>query len=197
MGASGMVTGDRIGLSFDPPDPASLIGEVAYYRDPAFQIRRIVNALVGDRSYPWGMVASFSIDVDAAASIVRITMSGFFNPSDIERFVDARNLAHRELCCGPNDHVTLVDITQMSIQSAESVEAFGRVLSEPRFASRGIAFVVARSLARAQICRAAAGRNAMFFTASVDAERWLLDQFTIGDGDRDRMPSLSRHRSYG
>lgn len=121
------------------------------------------------------MPAHFSIDVDASLHLVRMKMEGFFAPQDIARFVEARDLAHQQLRSLPNEHVTLVDITGMDIQSQDAVTEFQRVLSSPATASRRIAFVVALSLARGQIRRAARGRTAEFFATTEEAERWLLE----------------------
>ncbi|WP_156348101.1 hypothetical protein [Sphingomonas sp. Leaf231] len=115
-----------------------------------------------------------SFDVEPARDLVRITLTGFFTPDDVARFVAARDAAHAQLRCAPNAHATLVDMRAMQIQSQATVEAFQRVLGDPRMASRRLAFVVARSLARLQIKRAAAEREASFFTAIEDAEAWVL-----------------------
>jgi hypothetical protein len=116
----------------------------------------------------------FSVKVETEQSIVRIAMSGFFQPSDVSLFVDARNTEHRQLRCPPNGHLTLVDIRGMKIQSQESVRAFAEILSDPIYASRKIAFVVETSLARMQLKRAAAGRDGGFFDSPKEAEIWLL-----------------------
>lgn len=120
------------------------------------------------------MEAAFSIDVDASNSLVRIVMSGFFAMEDIVRFVAARDRAHDQLTCGPNGHVTLVDIRGMKIQSQDSVESFKHVLNNPKFASRRLAVVVAQSLARMQVKRAAGDRDARYFDSIEGAEAWLL-----------------------
>ncbi|KQN89780.1 hypothetical protein ASE95_16485 [Sphingomonas sp. Leaf231] len=120
------------------------------------------------------MTPRMSFDVEPARDLVRITLTGFFTPDDVARFVAARDAAHAQLRCAPNAHATLVDMRAMQIQSQATVEAFQRVLGDPRMASRRLAFVVARSLARLQIKRAAAEREASFFTAIEDAEAWVL-----------------------
>jgi hypothetical protein len=120
------------------------------------------------------MEAAFSIDVDGSRSLVRIVMSGFFSVEDIVRFVAARDRAHQLLNCGLNAHVTLVDIRGMKIQSQDSVESFKHVLNNPKFASRRLAIVVAQSLARMQIKRAASEREAQYFDSIEGAEAWLL-----------------------
>ncbi len=115
-----------------------------------------------------------SFDVDPARDLVRITLTGFFSPDDVDRFVAARDAAHRQLRCAPNAHVTIVDMRAMQIQAQETVAAFQQVLSDPRMVSRRLAFVVARSLSRLQIKRAAAERAAEYFTSLEEAECWVL-----------------------
>jgi hypothetical protein len=62
----------------------------------------------------------------------------------------------------------------MKIQSQDSVESFKHVLNNPKFASRRLAIVVAQSLARMQIKRAASEREAQYFDSIEGAEAWLL-----------------------
>jgi hypothetical protein len=121
------------------------------------------------------MEARFSVAVDVPRSLVRISMAGFFSSDDIARFVDARDKAHALLRCGPNQHRTLVDIREMNIQSQESVASFQAVLANPRWASKRLAIVVAQSLARMQIKRAANSRDAGYFNDMAEAERWVLE----------------------
>lgn len=122
------------------------------------------------------MHATLSIDVDVEHDLIVIEMGGFFGPDDISGFVGARNKAHRKLSCGPNQHVTLVDIRNMSIQAQESVSNFAAVLANPRYASKRLAFVVSRSLARLQVKRAAEGREARYFTCPEEAASWLTSE---------------------
>lgn len=100
-------------------------------------------------------------------------MTGFFAPAQIADFKAAVSTAIRQLGCRPGQHLTLVDIRQMDIQSQEAVQHFQRLLSLPDVPSRKIAFLVARSLARLQIKRAAGEREADFFEDPVAAEEWL------------------------
>ncbi|MBW6527091.1 hypothetical protein KZ813_09600 [Sphingomonas sp. RHCKR7] len=120
------------------------------------------------------MTAQFLIDVDVPHALIRITMAGFFDAPAIARFVTARDAAHARLTCPANAHLTLVDIRAMDIQAQDSVAQFRAVLADPRHASRRLAFVVARSLARSQIRRAAAEREACYFETVEQAEAWLL-----------------------
>ncbi|GAA0635431.1 MAG: hypothetical protein A2792_11720 [Sphingomonadales bacterium RIFCSPHIGHO2_01_FULL_65_20] len=120
------------------------------------------------------MGAIFRITADPSTNMVRQYLAGFFEAVDVERFVAARNAAHERLTCGPNEHVTLVDVRDMKIQPQEIVQAFGAVLAGPRYRSRKLAFVFSQSLARMQLMRASQGRDARMFTDIKEAEAWLL-----------------------
>lgn len=120
------------------------------------------------------MEANFSIINDVPHGLMRITMSGFFEPADIARFAAARDRELIALRARPNEHLTLVDIRAMDIQAAESVAAFRQLLADPRTVSRRIAFVVGRSLSAMQIRRAAQGRDTQYFGETEQAEAWLL-----------------------
>jgi hypothetical protein len=122
------------------------------------------------------MNATFSITVDVPHDLVCATMAGFFTADDITRFAAERDQAHRTLRCLPNRHLTLVDMRGMGIQPQDSVERFQSILANPATRSRRIAFVVARSLSRMQIKRAAANRTAGYFMTVEEATAWLLDE---------------------
>lgn len=122
------------------------------------------------------MPADFSFTVDADRSLVRIDMAGFFTEADIARFVEAQTIAYRQLRCGPNQHVTLVDMRGMHIQAQDSVTGFQRRLADPTVAARRIGFIVSRSLARMQIKRATTGLQAAFFESEAEALVWLLQE---------------------
>ncbi len=115
----------------------------------------------------------FNIDVDVARDLVLIRMGGFFGPEAIERFITARNAAHSRLRCAPNQHMTLNDLTHMSIQSQEMVLSFRQMLADPTHRSRKLAFVHASTLARMQLQRAAASRDVAYFRTAEEAEAWL------------------------
>lgn len=116
------------------------------------------------------MKASFSIDIDPARNLVRITMAGFFGDDDVARFVAARADAHRALCCGPNQHLTVGDVSDMKIQSQDMVVAFRTMLGAPEYRSRKLAFIVGPT----QLVRAIASRDARCFRDRALAEAWLL-----------------------
>ena len=121
------------------------------------------------------MQPSFSISVDASRDLMHFTLAGFYTPADVACFQQARDEAHRLLLCAPGQHLTIVDIRDMKIQSQESVAAFQELLADARYHGRRIAMVVSASLARSQIKRAAAERGAEYFHSVDQAEAWLLD----------------------
>ena len=122
------------------------------------------------------MTGAFTVDADPSRQVLRITMSGFFEPAQIAELRDGVAAAIAQLRCPPGRHLTLVDIRQMDIQSQEAVAQFEQLLSTPQVRSRKIAFIVARSLARLQIKRAASHRDADYFEDEGAAEAWLIDE---------------------
>lgn len=120
------------------------------------------------------MSAEYSIEVEPNRDLVRIRMGGFFSAEDIEGFLEVRRVAHRDLRCGPNQHLTINDIRDMKIQSQEMVDAFRDLLADPLYRSRRLAFVVGPTLARTQVVRALANRSARIFEDFWSAEAWLF-----------------------
>ena len=127
------------------------------------------------------MDATYSVTVDVTESIVRITMSGFFGADDIDGFLAERAAAHARLTCGRNDHCTITDVREMKIQSQDIVAAFQRMLADPDYRSRKLAFVTAPTLARPQLLRAIGSRGARVFDSVDTAEAWVLaaDETTV------------------
>lgn len=120
------------------------------------------------------MNARFTIAVDPARDLVRVSMSGFWDRDTIAGFVVDLRASHKRLRCGPNQFITINDIREMKIQSQDVVAAFHTMLSDPTIRSRRLAFVVASSLARMQLGRAISGRDADSFTDPAAAEAWAL-----------------------
>lgn len=121
------------------------------------------------------MTASYAIDVDPTRDLVRIKMSGFFTPEQLTAFLTARAVAHRQLTCKRNHHVTINDVRDMKIQSQDMVSAFRDLLAAPDYRSRKLAFVVGPTLARSQLLRALDARQARCFDNSAQAEAWVLE----------------------
>ena len=120
------------------------------------------------------MGAKFSVEADRDHGLIRIRMDGFFTPEDIRQFLVARHDAHVALGCAPNAHLTLNDIRGLTGQPQTTVDIFQGILDDPATRSRRLAFVVGPTLARGQLLRALAGRDARCFNSPDAAEAWLL-----------------------
>ena len=120
------------------------------------------------------MSAEFSVEAEPSQDLIRIRMGGFFTQGDMLAFLAARRDAHSKLRCAVNQHVTLNDLRDMKIQSQEMVDAFRAVLADPLYRSRRLAFVVSPTLARTQVVRALANRQARIFEDFWSAESWLF-----------------------
>lgn len=121
------------------------------------------------------MAPRFTINTTPALNLVTITIGGFFAQPNIDAFENARNVAHRELRCGPNQHITLVDMREMVIQSQEAIVGFQRVLNNHATKSKRIAIVTSKTLARMQVERAGERRDVQFFSGEPkEAREWLL-----------------------
>ena len=128
----------------------------------------------------------FSLQVDPWRNLVRIMMTGFFSHDDILAFLEARRRAHRQLTCGPHEHLTINDVRGVNIQTQDVIDAFRKILAAPEYRSRRLAFVVPPTLARNQATRACVDRDARCFQDPVAAETWLFSE------EADRAPSLPR-----
>lgn len=120
------------------------------------------------------MDAVFSITADPARDLVVMRLSGFFAPTDLERFVAERRIVHGRLRCGPNRHLTLADTSRISIQTQEMMARFGAMLADTAYRSRRLAFITASSLARMQLQRAIGARDAQVFIDEAEAMAWLF-----------------------
>jgi hypothetical protein len=120
----------------------------------------------------------FSIHAEPERDLVRIAMAGLFAPEDIEAFYKARDLAHAQLTCRRNQHLTINDLREMKIQPQESVLEFQKMLGAPEYRSRRLAFVIGQTLARGQLQRALSGRgpDTRCFDTVALAEAWLFER---------------------
>lgn len=120
------------------------------------------------------MDAKYEIAAEPERDLVRMTMSGFFSLGDVARLDRERLGAYSRLTCRPNDHLTICDVSGMKIQSQDVVAAFTRMASDPRYASRKLAFVTGSSLARMQTRRVTDREDVAYFTDMREAESWLF-----------------------
>lgn len=120
------------------------------------------------------MSEKFSFRIDRARGLIRISMHGFYDVSDVAAFFEARRTAHAELGLPPNQHLTLNDLRGMQIQKQEVIEAFQKGLAVPEEKARRLAIVVSAAMARGQASRAINSEDTRYFTDRAEAEAWLL-----------------------
>jgi hypothetical protein len=121
------------------------------------------------------MSPAFEIVADPQRNLLRMALSGFFQPEDVARFAERKRAAHAELRCSPNTHVTLVDVSACKIQTQTVVGAFAALIADPRYRARRTAFVTGSSLATMQVRRLINGAADMrLYADPVLAEAWLL-----------------------
>ena len=120
------------------------------------------------------MTGWFEIEVEARRSLLHLTMGGFFDAATVERLRAAIVAALPRLGCPANTHLTLCDITAMSIQSQEMVQRFTALIGSPAVRSHRLAFVTGATLARLQARRLTDREGVAFFDDAGAARDWLL-----------------------
>lgn len=120
------------------------------------------------------MSGRYTFTIEPARDLVRIELAGFFTADQVAAFDRDRRRLYGQLRCGPNAHVAIVDMRAADIQAQDVVTAFAASIDDPSTAARKLAFVMSRSLARLQVKRAAAGREAAYFHTVEEAEEWLF-----------------------
>ena len=120
------------------------------------------------------MNATFDIELDAERKLMRVSMGGFFQPEDVARYHAAVHRATAELGGLPSMQRMVCDISEMRIQTQETVTAFSQVMADPKYRHRRVAFVVSSTLARMQAQRVLGARQARIFATSAEAEAWLF-----------------------
>ena len=76
------------------------------------------------------MAATYHVNIDRPRSLLRLSLSGFFDRSTLDRFVAERNAAVVRLGCRPNRHVTLCDLTTCQLSSPEIVADLDETLGD-------------------------------------------------------------------
>ena len=120
------------------------------------------------------MTASHHVTAEPHRHLLRVTLGGFFGPHDLAALDMDRRAAHAALRCGPNEHVTLVDVRDLKIQAQDMVLAFRAMITAPATRPRRLAFVVGGSMVRMQIRRLVTSADIGCFGDLPTAEAWLL-----------------------
>ena len=120
------------------------------------------------------MAYAFEFIPNPRRGVVTINMSGFFLDDAIPLIATGMADALRKLNCGPNQHMTLIDVTGCQIQTQHIVGAFQKLVTNPMFRSRRLAVVVGSSLIKMQIRRIISDDSyARIFDNHSAAEAWL------------------------
>lgn len=120
------------------------------------------------------MSDTFSIAIEPHRKLLRVTLVGFLSRDDVAAYLVAKNAALVQLGAGPNQHVTLCDVSKSTLQSQEVALEFQKSISDPRHMSRRIAFVTGSSLARMQVQRLLTRAGGACFDTIAEAEAWLF-----------------------
>jgi len=133
---------------------------------------RLRKALTGEEL---SMDATFDVTIEPGRKLLRVSLGGFFALGDVAALEVEKRAALVRLGCGPNQHVTLVDVTACKLQPQDVVGAFQATIAEPRYMARRIAFVTGSSLARMQVRRMTTRNDAAIFDSVKAAEAWLFE----------------------
>ena len=121
------------------------------------------------------MSASYVVTADPDQDLLRITLSGFFDPTEVAGFDRARLAAHAQLRCGPNRHLTLIDVRDLKLQAQAVFEAFRLMIADPATRAHRLAFVAGDAAIRLQVRRIVQRDDVRCFADIATAERWLTE----------------------
>ena len=122
------------------------------------------------------MQPCFHLAVDRRRRLLTFMASGFFDLASIERVAGEKAAASHALGGDLHDHSSIVDVCDCKIQAQEVAEGFARVIRDPRYLARRVAFVVGpSSLARMQVRRTTQElATVRMFDSVAEAEAWLF-----------------------
>ncbi len=119
-----------------------------------------------------------TIHVDRANKLVDVRIGGFVAPEDASWLGEEVRAAIRALHRETGEHVTLYDVTGLSIAPASTIEMVKCMFAHPEVRllwARKVAIVTESALARLQMQRLRDARSDIaIFDARADAIEWLL-----------------------
>ena len=121
------------------------------------------------------MLARYTVSAEPARDLLRIELSGFFDSAALARFDAARRAAHKELRCLPNQHVVLVDVRQLQLQTQAAIGAARAIIAAPSTRARRLAFVTGSAAIRMQVRRLSERPDIRCFERLSMAEAWLAE----------------------
>ena len=144
----------------------------------------------------------FELETDHAARIIFLRMGGVLSVAEAHACAAAKEAAVHSLGPPYDAHSTLVDVSNLRLQSQEVFSIFTMFVATTKHKSRKIAIVAGEGTARMQFRRVAERaplRDDMrIFTADAEAREWLDDSGEKAlqrDRSRHLQPGLSRSPS--
>ena len=119
------------------------------------------------------MDVKFQVDTDPATDLLKVTLAGFMEATDVQALRHRVVEAIGSLRCDRGCHVALWDIRACKIQSQEVVGMFRSMSDERGVSARRIAMVVGGSLMRMQLHRILIDRDLRLFDDPDAAAAWL------------------------
>jgi hypothetical protein len=126
------------------------------------------------------MAYSFEFIPNASLGLVTVRLSGFFSEEAVPSIAAGMSDALKRMSCGKNNHMTLVDATDCQIQSQRIVTEFQKLIGDPAFRSRRLAFATGSSLIKMQLRRLINDASyARIFEDEGSALAWLRSEPVI------------------
>lgn len=122
------------------------------------------------------MNATHTIRVNPQQKLVDITLAGFFDVARVIQVAIEAKAAIDSLALARHEHLTLIDVSDFSLQSQDVVAALQSVLGNPLYASRRLAVITDKSLSPMQVQRVLKRDTAQWFDDRREAEAWLCDE---------------------
>ncbi|KQM63719.1 hypothetical protein ASE75_11520 [Sphingomonas sp. Leaf17] len=117
----------------------------------------------------------YAITTDHARHIVHVQISGFWSEDMLAPFSAELKAAVDSLRLAPGQHLVLIDVSDVAIQSQPVVAAFQKLIVHGPTRARRMALYTTQMLPRMQARRIAAVReDGSVFGSRAEAEAWLL-----------------------
>ena len=116
----------------------------------------------------------YRIDYDEGRNLLKLTLSGFWQPETFAAFAQDMRLTAERIKGQRGGYDMLSDSTRFPVQSAEVSQGFARMLQAGAKANTGrMAVVVKSMLNKMQAEHVFAGTGIRIFLSSADALAWL------------------------
>jgi hypothetical protein len=115
---------------------------------------------------------NFSISFDPKQGQIEVHLLGFLTANVVSDFYTAYLEAKSKVLAVNDTYMTLIDLTEMKMQSADIVSDFALILNDPISHADRLAFVVGDSPVVLQLRRIMA--NPHIFKSRAEARSWLL-----------------------